>query len=103
VLLITANLNQINMKFFSSLHNFLNQHAMSKKLLLALFLVTGLHYFSAAQTGISAAGTAPDAAAMLDVIATDKGFMLPRVALTALNAAGPVTGLSGTSTSLIGL
>lgn len=89
------------MKFFSSLHNFLNQHAMSKKLLLALFLVTGLHYFSAAQTGISAAGTAPDAAAMLDVIATDKGFMLPRVALTALNAAGPVTGLSGTSTSLI--
>jgi hypothetical protein len=38
-----------------------------------------------AQTGISAAGTAPDASAMLDVIATDKGLLVPRVALVATN------------------
>lgn len=74
---------------------------MNKKLVLALFLLVSTAYLSKAQTGISAAGTAPDAAAMLDVIATDKGFMVPRVALTALNAAGPVTGLSATSTSLL--
>ncbi|MGE0637449.1 MAG: tail fiber domain-containing protein [Bacteroidia bacterium] len=72
-----------------------------KKILFSLLLVVSVNYLSHAQTGISAAGTAPDAAAMLDVIATDKGFMVPRVALTALNAAGPVTGLSATSTSLL--
>lgn len=42
-----------------------------------------------AQTGI---GTAtPNASAKLDVYATDKGFLPPRVALTATNAAGPIT------------
>ena len=71
-----------------------------KKLLL-LLLAAAAFSGAQAQTGISAAGTAPDAAAMMDVIATDKGFMVPRVALTALNAAGPVTGLSATSTSLL--
>lgn len=72
-----------------------------KKVLLILLFSASLAQVSLAQTGISAAGTGPDAAAMLDVIATDKGFMVPRVALTALNAAGPVTGLSATSTSLL--
>ncbi len=71
-----------------------------KKLLL-LLLAAAAFSGAQAQTGISAAGTAPDAAAMMDVIATDKGFMVPRVALTALNAAGPVAGLSATSTSLL--
>ena len=62
-----------------------------KKLLL---LSAGILSFTAlvqAQTGISAAGTAPDASAMLDVIATDKGFLAPRVNLVAVNnSAAPI-------------
>lgn len=56
------------------------------KKLLVLFVGTlGFTASVKAQTGISAAGTAPDASAMLDVIATDKGFLAPRVALAATN------------------
>jgi hypothetical protein len=44
---------------------------------------------SLAQTGI---GTAtPDASAKLDISSTNKGFLPPRIALTALNSASPVT------------
>ena len=46
-----------------------------------------------AQTGIGT--TTPNAAAKLDVNSTDKGFLPPRVALTATNAFAPVTGLTG--------
>lgn len=42
-----------------------------------------------AQTGIGT--TTPNASAKLEVYATDKGFLPPRVVLTATNAAGPVT------------
>ena len=50
-----------------------------------LFIVT----FSFAQTGI---GTAtPDPSAKLHVSATDKGFLLPKVSLTATNLASPIT------------
>lgn len=42
-----------------------------------------------AQTGIGT--TTPDASAKLDVSATNKGFLPPRIALTATNAASPVT------------
>jgi hypothetical protein len=48
-----------------------------------------------AQTGIGT--TSPNAAAKLDVSSTDKGFLPPRVALTATNTFAPVTGLSGAS------
>ncbi len=41
-----------------------------------------------AQTGIGT--TTPDASAKLDVTATNKGFLPPRVALTATNAASPI-------------
>jgi hypothetical protein len=41
--------------------------------------------------GINATGAAPDASAILDVASTSKGLLVPRVALTATNAAGPVT------------
>jgi hypothetical protein len=56
------------------------------------------------QTGI---GTAtPNASAKLEVYATDKGFLPPRVALTATNAAGPIispaTGLLVYNTATIG-
>ncbi len=49
------------------------------------FSILGVH----AQTGIGT--TTPDASAKLDVSATNKGFLPPRVALTATNAASPVT------------
>lgn len=42
-----------------------------------------------AQTGIGT--TTPSASAKLEVYATDKGFLPPRIALTAANAASPVT------------
>ncbi len=42
-----------------------------------------------AQTGIGT--TTPDASAKLDVSATNKGFLPPRIALTATNASSPVT------------
>lgn len=48
-----------------------------------------------AQTGIGT--TSPNAAAKLDVSSADKGFLPPRVALTATNTFAPVTGLSGAS------
>lgn len=41
--------------------------------------------------GINITGNAPAASAGLDVDFTDKGLLIPRVALTALNAAGPIT------------
>ena len=42
-----------------------------------------------AQTGIGT--TTPNASAKLEVAATDKGFLPPRVALTATNSASPIT------------
>ena len=46
-------------------------------------------FCSFAQTGIGT--TTPDASAKLDVFATNKGFLPPRVALTATNSASPTT------------
>lgn len=40
--------------------------------------------------GINATGATPNTSAMLDVDATNKGVLIPRVALTAANVAGPV-------------
>ncbi|MGE0635545.1 MAG: hypothetical protein AB7P01_03835 [Bacteroidia bacterium] len=56
-----------------------------RKLLFILAISAAFTKAASAQTGISAAGTAPDASAMLDVIATDKGMLVPRVALVATN------------------
>lgn len=46
-----------------------------------------------AQTGIGT--TTPNASAKLEIASADKGFLPPRVALTATNAFAPITGLSG--------
>jgi hypothetical protein len=48
-----------------------------------------------AQTGIGT--TSPNAAAKLDVSSTTKGFLPPKVALTATNSFDPITGLSGST------
>jgi hypothetical protein len=63
-----------------------------KKFAAAILLFSGLHFTSYAQNvGINSDGANPAASAMLDVSATDKGLLIPRVALTATNAAGPIT------------
>jgi hypothetical protein len=48
--------------------------------------------------GINSSGANPDASSMLDIVASDKGVLIPRVALTATNLAGPIT---SPTTSLI--
>ena len=63
-----------------------------KSLFIILFLCTNGLY---AQTGIGT--TTPNAAAKLDVSSTTKGFLPPKVALTATNSFDPITGLSGST------
>jgi len=46
---------------------------------------------SAQNIGINTTGATPDASAMLDIVSSSKGLLIPRVALTATNAAGPIT------------
>lgn len=58
-----------------------------KKIVFIACLFSSIGIF--AQTGIGT--TSPDASARLDVSATNKGFLPPRVALTASNVAGPIS------------
>lgn len=51
----------------------------------------GTSILKAQNIGINSTGATPDASAMLDVASTNKGFLAPRVALTATNAASPIT------------
>lgn len=46
---------------------------------------------NAQNVGINSTGSTPDATAGLDVDFSNKGLLIPRVALTATNAAGPIT------------
>ena len=66
-------------------------------MVLALLVLLNQRVF--AQTGIGT--TTPNASAKLDVVATDKGFLPPRVALTATNAFSPITGTSSAATGLL--
>lgn len=52
-----------------------------------------------AQTGIGT--TSPNASAKLEVAATDKGFLPPRVALTATNAFSPIVGTAANAAGLL--
>jgi hypothetical protein len=63
---------------------------MKNTLLLGLALGMASGAFTQ-NVGINGNGAAPNASAMLDVVATDKGVLVPRVALTATNLAGPIT------------
>src|SRR3954466_9381308 len=57
-----------------------------------IIILFSFHSFVSGQNvGINATGAAPDASAILDVASTSKGLLVPRVALTATNAAGPIT------------
>src|SRR4051812_14710257 len=65
-----------------------------KKLLVSFFfiiIISGSNKL-AAQVAINTDGSAPDASAMLDVKATNKGMLIPRVALTG-SVTSPVNGL----------
>lgn len=52
-----------------------------------------------AQTGIGT--TTPNASAKLEVAASDKGFLPPRVALTAANIFAPITGTASAAAGLL--
>jgi hypothetical protein len=64
----------------------------TKKVLVAIVLSAGISIAALAQNvGINSTGASPDASAMLDIVSTNKGLLIPRVALTATNVAGPIT------------
>jgi len=64
-----------------------------KKVLIYIVVLLIVARETKAQTGIGT--TTPNASAKLDISSTNKGFLPPRVALTATNIFAPVTGLSG--------
>ncbi len=67
--------------------------------LIYLLVFSGFFFNASAQTGIGT--TAPNASAKLEVAATDKGFLPPRVALTASNAFSPIVGTAANATGLL--
>jgi len=67
-----------------------------KRLVILFLLIT---FYAEAQTGIGT--TTPNASAKLDVSATDRGFLPPRVALTAANVFTPITGTSSAAAGLL--
>lgn len=60
---------------------------------------SGLFFTASAQTGIGT--TTPNASARLEVAASDRGFLPPRVALTATNAFSPIVGTAANATGLL--
>lgn len=65
--------------------------------ILLFFIFSAISNF--AQTGIGT--TTPNASAKLDVNATDRGFLPPRVALTATNVFSPIVGTSNLAAGLL--
>ena len=70
-----------------------------KKGILIIVLTIFFTWHINAQTGIGT--TTPSASAKLEVAATDKGFLPPRVALTAANVFTPITGTSSAAAGLL--
>lgn len=69
-----------------------------KKIFITLLLAM-LYANSFAQTGIGT--TTPNASAKLDVTSIDKGFLPPRVSLTASNVFAPLVGTAASATGLV--
>lgn len=67
-----------------------------KRLAIIFLLLT---FYAQGQTGIGT--TTPNVSAKLDVSATDRGFLPPRVALTASNAFSPIAGTSSAAAGLL--
>ena len=72
---------------------------MLDKMKKVLFFLLFVSQAAFAQTGIGT--TTPNASAKLDVSATDRGFLPPRVALTAANVFAPITGTSSAAAGLL--
>ena len=64
-----------------------------------LLVFSGFFLTASAQTGIGT--TSPNASAKLEVAASDRGFLPPRVALTATNAFSPIVGTAANATGLL--
>ncbi len=64
---------------------------MKKLFSLSIIFLFAITFANAQSVGINNDGSLPDASAMLDVKNPNKGLLVPRVALTATNVAGPVT------------
>src|SRR5688572_6533877 len=64
---------------------------LTMKIIAAILILIASLPVLAQNVGINATGTTPDASSMLDVSSSSKGLLIPRVALTATNAAAPVT------------
>lgn len=62
-----------------------------KNYLFTAALVVGAIIVNGQNIGINSTGANPDASAMLDIVASDKGLLIPRIALTALNSASPIS------------
>ncbi len=66
-----------------------------KKIFVLLFICCNCSITILAQNvGINSSGAAPANCAMLDIASTDKGLLVPRVALTAVGTYAPLTGTS---------
>lgn len=64
---------------------------LNRLLIVFAFVFCCCQLVTAQNIGINATGSTPNASAMLDVESTNTGLLIPRVALTATNAASPVT------------
>lgn len=65
--------------------------------LLLCFIVFGFNSANAQNIGINATGAAPDAGAMLDISATNKGLLIPRISIPNLSSISPIVGSTTTS------
>src|SRR5690554_379271 len=76
---------------------------MNTKRLLFLGLMLSATFTFSQNVGINASGTAPENSAGLDVDFSNKGVLIPRVSLTALNSASPISSspISSPATSLL--
>lgn len=72
-----------------SLKNSYSVRFMNRAFMVLLLLLCGFFGFSQ-NVGINATGTAPNASAGLDVDFTDKGVLIPRVALTSTTSFAPL-------------
>jgi len=64
---------------------------MMKKIYISLFIFVSSTFLMSQNVGISDLVFTPDASAMLEVKATNKGILIPRIALTQTTSASPVT------------
>ncbi len=79
---------------------------MKSKYLIVLIFVISTSFLKSQNVGINSDGSTPDASAMLDVKSTNKGFLIPRVALTGTSdittIPSPVTSLLVYNTATAG-